>query len=163
MAAEIDAPVIWQWDAGRSVGCADPAATEAHFARPCDREALVTGRGGDGRFPVPPSLLRAPGPLAVWVTDGERTLSADALDVLPRPRPGDYVDAPDEVLTVERVERDMAELREWVERKVQEGTGPRGSGISAGDGMPAGGDFADGDLYIDTADGRLYEYELSDL
>lgn len=158
----IIAPRLWQWDASRTVACTDPRATEAHFAYESDEVAAVVERTDSG-FPVPASLLRRSGALGVWMVEGDRVIASDVLVVRPRPRPSDYVCEPEDVVTVERVEREMEELRQWVEQKVQEGTGPRGSGISAGEGSPVGSpDLMEGDLYIDVSTGELFELEVVD-
>ena len=148
---------MWQWDTGVHVATSAEGAETASFARAGDSAATVVRPVAEGRFPIPDRLLQRAGRLAVWIERDGRTVDSAAIEVIARPKPDDYVATDIEVETVARVREEMDELRRWVERKVEDGTGPRGSGISAGSGAPSL-EGRSGDLYIDTENGALYEY-----
>lgn len=148
MAITYDGEPLFQWDTGRTVEVTTAGATEAHFAaRGSERAMVVELR--DGRAEIPSSLLALGCAIAVWASDGERTLDRAVFRVLPRPKPDGYINTEDEIRT-------WADVESWVREQLSH-AGEPGTKWYVGDGSPAIGGRV-GDLYLDTETGTYYRY-----
>lgn len=139
---------LFQWDTGRSVTVTTAGATEAHFATVRSERAMVVELR-DGKADIPSSLLMLGQAIAVWASDGEKTLESAVLKVHPRPKPDDYMHTEDEIKT-------WADVESWVREQLSRADEP-GTKWYVGDGSPAIGGRV-GDLYLDSETGTYYRY-----
>lgn len=139
---------LFQWDTGRSVAVTTAGATEAHFATMRSERAMVVELR-DGKADIPSSLLMLGRAIAVWASDGEKTLESAVFKVCPRPKPDDYMHTEDEIKT-------WADVESWV-REQLEAAGEPGTKWYVGDGSPSIGGRV-GDLYLDSETGTYYRY-----
>lgn len=92
-----DHPYLYQWDRNRELSVPEENAAYVDFARSGTDEPLriaVT----DGVVKIPDSWLQIAGNRNVYVCYTDGTMQGYTLMVRPRPKPPDYVAAPDTVL-----------------------------------------------------------------
>ena len=177
---------LHQWETGRHIaymldGCADgPVRFQFAMRGMCEAWEVE----GDGeRCRIPDELLQRPGVLRVWlVVDGE-VIHEESYDVEQRPKPSGYVCEPTEYETVAELKEWVRDYLDGVlgvtgvggvetlppgsdaTASLDDGLlylglprGEPGTRVSVGSVTPVAGSTSEGDLYIDSLTGEIFEY-----
>lgn len=105
---------FFQWDLDRQMVVTDGNITELHFCNGTSDCSLVC-QVVNGQAYVPNIILQTAGKVRVYGYAQDHTLVQKVYTILPRTRPADYVYTETEVKRYDALEKDIAELKEYLD------------------------------------------------
>lgn len=131
---------LYQWDTDRYV-VVDTACTQVHFRVSLAQPAIpaeVEERDGKYVAPIPPELLQDTKDVVVYAFSGSPdcgyTREEKVFEVVPKPKPADYVFTPTEQITMQELEAIIKSVREDADSgKFNGDPGPQGPSGPKGD------------------------------